>query len=42
MQVDAIHEIVAILAAQHESWPRARGWAAGNATKEYATTFPFI
>jgi len=32
MQADAIDEIVAILAAQHKSWPRAGGWAPSNAS----------
>jgi hypothetical protein len=31
MQADAIDEIVATLAAQHRSWPRAGGWAPSNA-----------
>ena len=31
MQDDVIHEIVAILAAQHKVWPRAGGWAPSNA-----------
>jgi hypothetical protein len=31
MQDDAIQEIVAILWAQHEAWPRAGGWAPSNA-----------